>query len=136
MTTQAVRKVYRELLRHAQHSKNNTSSLTELRTKFRTPVTTDDTLEDRLKQAESRLAFLRMTSGRRRKVNSSSNNTGKWIYKDGERLENVNGTLRDGQGRVVSNWSGSNLDPESMTTHRKQLNRMGFKNNAHAKGFF
>jgi hypothetical protein len=66
----------------------------------------------------------------------TENNTGKWVYRDGQKLENVNGTLRDGLGRVVSNWNGSNLDPESMSTHQKQLKRMGFRNNSHAKGFF
>lgn len=130
----AVVRIYRELFRYAKQSNDKKLALEELRTSFRQPIAgADDSLEHRLQKAESRLSFLRMTSTR---PGPSGANSGRWIYKDGQKLENVNGTLRDGNGRVVSNWSGNNLDPQSVSTHRKQLRRMGFRNNAHAKGFF
>jgi hypothetical protein len=135
MAQPTVRQVYRELFRYATHSNSNkptASVVDELRSKFRAPLETNDSLDDRLKKAESRLSFLRMSTPKRR----SRGESGKWIYKDGERLEAVDGTLRDGAGRVVSNWSGNNLDPQSVSTHRKQLKRVGFQNNLHAKGFF
>lgn len=39
-------------------------------------------------------------------------------------------------GRAVTNWTGKNMDPDSVRRHNHQLNRAGFKNNAHMKGFF
>ena len=33
-----------------------------------------------------------------------------------------------------SNWSGNNLDPDSVTRHRNSLTRAGFRDNNHAKG--
>ena len=69
------------------------------------------------------------------------------------------GRPRSRKGNVVSNWDGSNLDPESVSRHKhqvrasraapalristradhrraraEQLGRVGFQNNAHAKG--
>lgn len=65
-----------------------------------------------------------------------ASNSQRWIYKDGEKYENVNGTIRGAKGRVHTNWDGKNLDPESVKRHRQQLKRCGFVNNAHAKGIF
>lgn len=128
----SARQIYRELFRYARQSKDMQGNLSQLRSEFRKPLALNEELKDRLQHAESRLSFIRMTTVK----NNSTGKTGKWIYRNGEKLEAVNGTLRDSSGRVVSNWSGNNLDPESVTTHRKQLRRMGFKGNAHAKGFF
>jgi hypothetical protein len=62
----------------------------------------------------------------------------RWIYRNGERLEAdlATGTLRTASGRVVSSYNGTNLDPESVTRHKKSLRRAGFVNNTHAKGIF
>jgi hypothetical protein len=94
-----------------------------------------------LKQAEDRLSFLRISSVKpRRKVGlaaAAASASGKWVYKDGQRLEDVGGgTLRDDTGRVISSYNGANLDPDSVSRHRKNLKRAGFVNNLHAKGFF
>ena len=35
---------------------------------------------------------------------------------------------------VISNWDGSNLDPDSVSRHNHHLDRLGYQNNAHAKG--
>ena len=37
---------------------------------------------------------------------------------------------------AFTNWDGSNLDPDSVSRHYHSLNRAGFRDNAHAKGFF
>lgn len=34
----------------------------------------------------------------------------------------------------MSNWSGSNMDPDSVRRHERSLKRAGFDNNRHAKG--
>ena len=44
---------------------------------------------------------------------------GTWVYKDGERLTNVGGTIRDADGRVVSGYDGKNLDPEAVKRHKQ-----------------
>lgn len=133
MATQfSIRRTYREILHFVKQKSDHLASLNELRSSFRKPLGDDETAESRLKAAESRLSFLKMSSVKMRPRGDS----GRWIYKEGERLVDENGTLRDSRGRVVSNWDGNNLDPESVTRHRKQLKRMGFANNAHAKGFF
>ena len=158
-TAAAVRNVYRELVHIAkqQHqsqtksSTNNNEVLQEIRAKFRRPVaaTTSEggeTAETRLKQAHDRLSFLRISSVKvtpRRVIGSSSSGsetssgTTRWVYRDGQKLEHVAGTLRDAAtGRVISPYDGKNLDPESVTRHRKSLKRAGFVNNSHAKGIF
>ena len=150
----------------------------QLREGFRKPVSPGETLERRLKNADDKIAFLRMitpkestvtatssisspsttqdeteavTSGTSSSSSSSgqafgfagsggnsANGTrgGRWIYRNGERLEVSEGTVRDSKGRVVSNWDGKNLDPEQVKRHNHHLKRLGFRNNAHAKGIF
>ena len=63
---------------------------------------------------------------------------GRWVYKNGERIEisGSSSTVRDSKGRVISNWDGKNLDPDSVKQHNHQLKRMGYLNNSHAKGIF
>ena len=39
-------------------------------------------------------------------------------------------------GKAVSNWTGKNMDPDSVKRHQNTLKRAGFKNNSDAKGFF
>lgn len=130
---------YREVARLVQRlpAKQLASSWKELRRSFRQPLSEGESVDARLKAADDRLSFLRMVTPKEAAgPTTSSSLGGKWVYKDGERLENQGGTLRDANGRVVSNWDGKNLDPESVKRHNYQLKRAGFLNNAHAKGFF
>jgi hypothetical protein len=127
----SVRLIYRELIHHAKQTPKPQQSLSELRASFRKPLDEEKALEDRLKEAESRLSFLRMTTKTTRRKES-----GTWVYKDGQRLTVEKGTLRDAKGKVISSFDGKNLDPESVSRHRKSLKRAGFTNNQHAKGFF
>lgn len=131
-----VRKAYRDLFHILRQmpAKERPKLHDELRTRFRLPLAANETVHDRIRKATDRAAFLRITTVKTQPRGES----GRWIYKDGQRLESdgATGTLRDAQGRVVSNWDGKNLDPESVTRHRKQLHRAGFVNNNHAKGIF
>lgn len=129
-TAAAVLKVYRELFHVAKQLKS--TELLELRTKFRRSIADGESAESRLKQAQDRLSFLRISSVKVKPRGES----GRWVYRNGERLENVGGTLRDATGHVISPFDGKNLDPESVTRHRKSLKRAGFVNNLHAKGVF
>lgn len=130
----ATRKVYRDLFHLTRQQSNHKPLLQELREKFRRPLNENETPEQRLKEAESRLSFLRMKST---KSQQRGKQAGRWVYRNGERLEaDEEGTFRDSKGKVVSNWDGKNLDPESVKMHRQQLRRAGFVNNSHAKGLF
>jgi len=131
----AVRHVYRELLYMAKQQQPKgaaSGALKDMRSKFREPLAADQTVESRLKDAEKRLSFLRITTTKVKPRGQA----GRWVYKDGQRLENVNGTLRDDKGRVHSSYDGNNLDPEMVSKHFKNLKRAGFVNNQHAKGMF
>jgi hypothetical protein len=153
-TTVVVLQKYRclgRLIRYLPPKRYNPEeSWKELRSAFRKPLTAQESLDQRLAKADERISFLRMITPKSAhgSIDSSTHTTsttnqnnnrisgGKWVYKDGKRLENVNGTLRDNTGRVVSNWDGKNLDPDSVKRHNHQLKRLGFRNNAHAKGIF
>ncbi len=135
MTIDPIKQTYRQLARLVQRLSDKhkrQESWQELRQGFRIPLEQGESLDSRLQVAEDRLSFLRMITPKER----PSNQSGKWVYKNGERLENQDGTLRDSNGRVVSNWDGKNLDPDSVRRHNYQLKRAGFVNNSHAKGFF
>jgi len=109
----------------------------DLRTAFRKPVASEETLEARLKQADDRASFLRMVTPKSNSSSSSSSSSGggRWVYRNGRAVQG-NAPVRDKNGRVISNWDGKNMDPDSVKQHNYQLKRMGFRNNAHAKGIF
>ena len=125
---------YRSLAKLVQKlPKGQENGWKELRSTFRKPLAAGESLDDRLKAADDRIAFLKMITPKERSTSSSG---GRWIYKDGKRVDVSEGTARDSKGRVISNWDGNNLDPCSVKRHNHQLKRAGFANNAHAKGFF
>jgi hypothetical protein len=104
----------------------------ELQTSFRTPIGQNDSLEKLLKDADKRLVFLRMITPKDEPAKG-----GTWVYKDGKRVEGGQpGTRFDHNPKVTSNWNGKNLDPCSVKRHNQQLQRVGFLNNQHAKGYF
>jgi hypothetical protein len=134
MASTQVRQKYRELARLVKRLPENSyeNGWQELRTSFRKPLASGEELDNRLKAADDRMSFLRMITPKEK----GSNQSGRWVYKDGKRVEDQSATTRDANGRVISNWDGKNLDPCSVTRHNQQLRRAGFVNNAHAKGFF
>ena len=129
----AIRKAYRDLAHLIRHmpEKDRVKGIEELRMSFRRPLASNERLEDRLKQAQERASFLRITTVKTKPRGES----GTWVYRDGKKIMNEHATIRNA-GRVVSNWDGNNLDPESVKRHKQQLHRAGFVNNAHAKGIF
>mmetsp|Transcript_12516 Transcript_12516/g.34745 ORF Transcript_12516/g.34745 Transcript_12516/m.34745 type:complete len:144 (+) Transcript_12516:17-448(+) len=133
-----IRHVYRELFFMAKNmpkETQRTKSLAELRTTFREQES-KLSIEERLKKAEDRVSFLRITAPQTKRRRHHGDGGGTWVYKDGKKLENKNGTLRDDKGRVHTNWDGKNLDPCSVKRHNVSLRRGGWANNAHAKGIF
>jgi len=47
-------------------------------------------------------------------------------------------SVADGKGgrKPMTNWTGANLDPDSVSKHNALLRRAGFQNNRDAKGIF
>jgi hypothetical protein len=137
---------------------NPKDKVQKIRDEFRKPILNEtsgtsnssDTIKSRYQSGLNRFSFLRMNTAfykPRSHYNASIANPGsdtgteRYIYKNGQRypLNSVqeDATLRnDKRGYVVSPYDGKNLDPQSVTRHRKNLRRAGFLNNAHAKGFF
>ena len=54
------------------------------------------------------------------------------VYRNGEKVD----AARERDKAKWSNWDGSNMDPDSVARHNRSLRRAGFRDNAHAKGFF
>ena len=137
-TQQAVKSTYRTFIRLIEQmpktkSSQHDKSLAELRAGFRRPLGDSETLEDRLKKANDRLSFLRITTPKPR----TDKRSGVYVQgKDGKLVEAGELNKRDGNGRVVSNWDGKNMDPCQVKRHNVSLKRAGFVNNLHAKGAF
>lgn len=131
-SSSVVRHTYRTLARLVSRMPDQQNAWNELRTSFRRELSADETLDDRLRKAGERVAFLRMITPKER----ASGKGGRWVYKDGKRVEGgQEGSAVQGQ-RVISNFDGSNLDPCSVKRHQYGLKRAGFANNLHAKGIF
>jgi hypothetical protein len=128
-----VRHAYRALARLIQRLTENQrpKAQTQLRNEFRRASRQGETTIDRMQRAGEQIAYLRIITPKER----PSNQSGRWIYKDGERIEGGQGSSMVGN-RVHTNWDGNNLDPCSVNRHRQSLKRAGFQNNLHAKGLF
>jgi len=131
-----VLQTYRTLVRMISKMPNASqkeSSQSRLRTQFTAPLGTNETLQNRLQKAGEQIAFLRIISPKNSHPTGES--SGRWIYRDGERIEDGEATTLDGS-RVVSGYNGYNFDPCMVKRHNTSLKRAGFVNNLHAKGIF
>eukprot|EP00522_Entomoneis_paludosa_P009335 CAMPEP_0172466372 /NCGR_PEP_ID=MMETSP1065-20121228/55939_1 /TAXON_ID=265537 /ORGANISM="Amphiprora paludosa, Strain CCMP125" /LENGTH=85 /DNA_ID=CAMNT_0013223151 /DNA_START=59 /DNA_END=313 /DNA_ORIENTATION=+ len=75
-----VRHVYRELMFMAKHmpkESQRNKALTELRTAFR-DTKSEESIEDRLKKAEARMSFLRITTPQTRRRRNHGDGSGTW----------------------------------------------------------
>jgi hypothetical protein len=125
---------YRVMMRMIQQLPESKAGTfrTELRTKFRVPLSPADELDERLREAGEKIAFLRIITPKAKNDGSSA---GRWVYRNGERVEDGDTTRVDGKG-VINNFTGHNLDPCMVKRHNAGLRRAGFVNNLHAKGIF
>jgi hypothetical protein len=100
----------------------------QIRTKFRESSGIQDpvAIEEMLKSANSTLGYLRMITPRE-KTNDVEERISRMVVGEDKKLSSR---------KAVTNWSGSNMDPDSVRRHYAGLKRAGFKNNAHAKGMF
>jgi hypothetical protein len=132
-TPESIRNAYRTIARLIQRlpEKQAPVAWKQLRNDFRRSNREGESTSDRMQRAGEQIAYLRIVTPKER----PSNQSGRWVYKDGERIEGGKGTSMTG-GRVHSNWDGNNLDPCSVKRHNQTLRRAGFRNNLHAKGIF
>lgn len=112
----------------------------EIRTKFRVPLDAEQdeqhALDDRLREAGEKIAFLRIITPKQMHVVDDADPAGgRWVYRDGEAIEDGESTIVDGR-RVISSFQGHNMDPCMVKRHNQSLKRAGFNNNLHAKGIF
>lgn len=129
MTLSNTLSVYRNLLKYAQSlpktSRNDTISKIKQQFRANASETSPEKLNELLQHANSSLGYLKIVTPRKMKdqqghttiVFGSNSNEPK-------------------SSKAVSNWTGKNMDPDSVKRHFNSLNRAGFKNNTDAKGFF
>ncbi|KAL3934937.1 MAG: hypothetical protein SGARI_003173, partial [Bacillariaceae sp.] len=132
-----VRRKYRSLARLVNRLPEDKAdeSWKELRSAFRSPLAAQETVDQRLKRADERITFLKMITPK--PASQELGKGGRWVYRDGKVVKGASsGTKRDQNGKVISNWDGKNMDPENVKRHNQHLKRLGYRNNAHAKGIF
>ena len=119
-----VLQMYKNMLRVAskvEPATKRVETIESIRQEFRksADVNSTETVEDLLKKANSSLGYLKMITPRQRTANSQQSGRTRLVFgEDGPR-----------EGKAVSNWTGSNMDPDSVKRHYNSLKRAGFTNN-------
>jgi len=121
--------LYRNLLKYARSlpAAKRIEGIEQIRGGFRAGAEASDPskIDEMLKKANSTLGYLKIVTPRSPKDHVQSGKT-KTVFGD-------NSVKRS---RAVSNWTGSNMDPDSVARHHAGLKRAGFKSNADMKGIF
>jgi DNA-binding transcriptional regulator YhcF (GntR family) len=123
-------RLYREMLQYAKllTETQQKSQITErIKMEFRKNMREINyqKIEVLLTEAESKLGYLKIITPKRR---SSQQGYTKMTFGDA-------GGGTSGS-KAVSNWTGHNMDPDTVKRHYRGLKRAGYKNNSHAKGVF
>lgn len=122
----AVLSLYRRMLKSAgkMTGKQRDSSLKLIREEFRKNADehNPESVRKMLEKANSSLSYIKIVTPK-----SGQEQTGKIHIANGD-------TSRP--NRAHTNWTGKNMDPDSVARHYHGLKRAGFQNNAHAKGIF
>jgi hypothetical protein len=122
--------LYREMLHYAKlltETQQKSQTIERIKVEFRKNMreTNKDKIGDLLAVAESKLGYLKIITPKRR---SNQQGYTKMTFGDA-------GDVTSG-GKAVSNWTGHNMDPDTVKRHYRGLKRAGYKNNSHAKGIF
>ncbi|CAN0542881.1 unnamed protein product [Ectocarpus sp. 12 AP-2014] len=126
--------VYRQLLslsKRLPSGQQRDDAVQSVRESFRANagVTDPSKAHELLRQAESRLGFLRMATPRS-KVGSKGSTRA--VYRDGKVMEGEEARKHDKAKH--SNWDGRNMDPDSVRYHKQNLARAGFANHRQVIG--
>jgi hypothetical protein len=113
------------------HSFTNCICLHQVRAGFRAHAGEPDQKQigKLLRDAESRLSYLKIVTPRDAR---GQEGIIRKIYQDGRALEEGDAPKK---GRApISNWTGANMDPDSVSRHDHSLKRARFKNNSDVIG--
>lgn len=126
MTLSPTLSMYRRLLVFAGRlpAPKREDSIRRIKEEFRKHSTESDAkrIEDLLKHASSTLGFLKIVTP---KYPNEQSGPSRVVFGDSSR-----------PSRAVTNWTGSNMDPDSVSRHYRSLKRAGFTDNKSAKGIF
>lgn len=121
--------LYRNLLKLARNlpATKRVGSIEQIKEGFRNGKNISDPKEIHamLEKASSTIGYLKIVTPRSPLTHVQSGKTKTVFGEEGFK-----------RGRAVSNWTGSNMDPDSVRRHQRSLERAGFKNNADMKGIF
>lgn len=120
--------MYRRLLKSAKSLPldKRHESVNQIRIAFRdsSGETDPEKIRKLLEHAQSSLGYLKIVTPKR--AGGTQTGVTKIVF----------GNKSAPQGKAVSNWTGSNMDPDSVRRHYQTLKRAGFRDNNHAKGGF
>ncbi len=136
---QNVLHMYKNMLKMIRFvpAKKRYEMLNQIRGEFRSNATetSPERITEMIKKAQSSLSYIKVITPRTR-ASGTQDGVTKMVFSG----NGSNGSGSDGSGKPtfkpVSNWTGSNIDPDSLAKHNASLKRMGFRDNAHAKGIF
>mmetsp|Transcript_3975 Transcript_3975/g.5525 ORF Transcript_3975/g.5525 Transcript_3975/m.5525 type:complete len:139 (+) Transcript_3975:104-520(+) len=130
----SVKTIYRQLFKVARNlePKKQKEVFQQIREGFNEHKRETDEIRiaELLDKASSKLGFLRMITPKTERQSGIQ----RLVMVNGKLVEGVSGS-RKGE-HVISNWDGSNMDPDSVSRHYASLKRAGFQDNSHAKGVF
>ena len=129
--------VYKNLLRYAKRfpEPKRGESLQQIKREFRSNVSESNAkaVEEMIKKANSSLGYLKIVTPRRNE-NQTGSITLVFNNKEAGTSESGSESPSVMSRKAHTNWTGSNMDPDSVARHYASLKRAGFSNNSHAKG--
>ena len=123
--------VYKNLLRLAGSLPvdKRQESIQLIKQEFRRNVEAEPALLPQLlEKANSTLGYLKIVTPKSARKQAQQGIT-KIMFGTGDDIQK-NGA------KVMSNWTGSNVDPDALKRHHHGIKRAGFKSHKDAKGFF
>jgi len=120
---------YRNMLKLAKNvspQSNSEKMVKMIRTSFRREVTDAEEVSKLLAKAQSNISYMKMITPK----SNSTKDRGEETFA----VDTKGGGRTASKSQVHTNWTGSNMDPDSVARHNASLKRAGFRNNFHAKG--
>ncbi|CAM9177374.1 unnamed protein product [Laminaria digitata] len=126
--------LYRQLLASSKRlptKQRRDEAVLNIREGFRSnaQITDPSKAKDLLREAESRLSFLKIATPRGRVGSAGATRA---VYRDGKVIDGEKARQRDKARH--SNWGSGNLDPDSVRQHKQNLARGGFANHRQVIG--
>ena len=137
-TRQNVLHMYKNMLKMVRQvpAKKRYEMLNQIRSEFRGNATesSPERVSELIKKAQSSMSYIKVITPRTRSSGPQDGVT-KLVF-NGNGSSTSDGTSKASSFKPITNWTGSNINPDSLARHNASLKRMGFRDNAHAKGLF